>query len=465
MNRVSTFKNTDNSLIMKKLVTPYLLFAASLFAQNAFAQVVLTADGPGNTYELINSVLAPGYDAVEDAECTTAPAAHAAFGRHVAEVFDAALNQNVFEFYIHRDNDNDRCTVGVTDRQRVEIKTYDQSPDNLKGIVGETVTYKWKFKIPTGFQPSSNFTHIHQVKAVGGDDGNPLFTITLRKGTPNKLEVNYYDATLPNNVLTKLVNVNMSSFENVWVEATEIIKIGANGTYSMVIKRVSDNVVLVNYSDATIVSIRPDNTFLRPKWGIYRSLLSVADLRDDAIRFNSFSIQEGAVMPVEMSQFNAKTTQKAVLLTWKTESEKDNDGFHIEQSTNGKDFQTIGQVKGHGTTVATNTYSFEHKDPSVSTHYYRLKQVDFNGATHYSPVRSVVFGKANLSIKTTLVRDALDVETEEGSDTSLSIFNTFGQQVLTHKGQGTQHINVSSLPIGAYFIRTNAGTTGRFVKQ
>ena len=261
---------------MNRLAAPLFLAISLCTLTRATAQVVLNADGPGNTYELINSILAPGYDAVEHAECTTAPAAHVAFGRHIAEVFDATLNQNVFEFYSHLANDNDRCQVGVTDRQRVEIKTYDQSPENLKGTTGETVTYKWKFKIPTGFQPSSSFTHIRQVKPVDGDDGNPLFTITVRKGSPNKLEVNHYDAMLPNNV-TKLVNVNLSSLENVWVEATETIKVGANGTYSMVIKRVSDNVVLVNYSDANIVTIRPDNTFIRPKWDTFL----VADHHND----------------------------------------------------------------------------------------------------------------------------------------------------------------------------------------
>ncbi len=114
---------------------------------------------------------------------------NASFGRHIAEVFDTDLNKNVFEFYIHVTPDNDRCIN--FDRQRIEIKTYDSSPDNLKGTLGETVTYKWRFKIPVGFQPSANFTHIHQVKAVGGDDDNPIFTLTLRKASPNKLELNY----------------------------------------------------------------------------------------------------------------------------------------------------------------------------------------------------------------------------------------------------------------------------------
>ena len=48
--------------------------------------VVLNADGPGNTYELINSKLTPGFEAVENPECV-----HSSFGRHIAEVWDADL--------------------------------------------------------------------------------------------------------------------------------------------------------------------------------------------------------------------------------------------------------------------------------------------------------------------------------------------------------------------------------------
>ena len=41
------------------------------------------------------------------------------------------------------------------------------------------------------------------------------------------------------------------------------------------------------------MTIRPDNDFIIPKWGIYRSLKKVEDLRDEAVRFNDFSIKEG----------------------------------------------------------------------------------------------------------------------------------------------------------------------------
>jgi len=55
----------------------------------------------------------------------------------------------VFRFFIHAAIDNDRCIN--FDRQWNEIKTYEPSPANLKRIIGETVEYKWKFKLPTGF--------------------------------------------------------------------------------------------------------------------------------------------------------------------------------------------------------------------------------------------------------------------------------------------------------------------------
>jgi hypothetical protein len=270
---------------MKKSFSLAFVFASIIFFTSK-AQVVLNADGPGNTYELVNSVLAPGYDAVEAPDLI-----HGVFGRHITEVFDAGLNKNVFEFVSHVTPDNDPNNPATTDRQRVEIKTYEQSPANLIGTVGETVTYKWRFKIPVGFQPSSNFTHFHQIKAVGGDDGDPLFTLTARAGTPNKLELIYVPDM--NTSQDKKQTVNLSAFEGVWVEVTEKILVNATGSYSIQIKRVTDNAVLMAYTNTNIATIRPDNTFIRPKWGIYRSLLSPGDLRDEAVRFSDFSITEG----------------------------------------------------------------------------------------------------------------------------------------------------------------------------
>lgn len=299
----------DFQIISFSLKRRFLIMVFLLKAMILSAQVNLNADGPGNTYELINSKLAPFGNVIESPD-QSPEGSHISFGRHIAEVWDSDLNKYVFEFYSHLDTstngvlDNDVSTL-KTDRQRVEIKTYASSPDNLKGTLGETITYKWRFKIPVGFQPSSNFTHIHQIKAVDGDDSNPIFTLTARKGIPNKLQLIYVkDATTSNDYKGE---VNLSLFEGTWVEATETIKVGTDilGSYVIVINRVSDGAELFSYSNARIQTIRTAatdpgslqvaNSFIRPKWGIYRSLLDVASLRDESLRFSDFIITEGTL--------------------------------------------------------------------------------------------------------------------------------------------------------------------------
>lgn len=275
-----------NRLFLLLILVPVILLLSKM--SNLQAQTILDADGPGNTYELINNTLAPGNVVVENPECI-----HPEFGRHIAEVWDADLKKYVFEFYIHVTPDNDRCIN--FDRQRVEIKTYDQSPDSLKGVTGEIITYKWKFRLPIGFQPSSNFTHLHQIKAVDGAADEPIFTFTARKGTPNKLEVIHDNST-------RLAVLDLSLFIGNWVEVSETIKVDSlHGTYSVIIKKVSDGSTILSYSNTNLMTIRYNNSFIRPKWGIYRSLLNAQDLRDEAVRFAGFSIKEGAISTAVIS--------------------------------------------------------------------------------------------------------------------------------------------------------------------
>ena len=253
-----------------------------LLAQISLAQVTLSADGPGNTYELINSVFAPGYDVTETPDCV-----HANFGRHIEEVWDAQLKKYVFKFHIHVTPDNDRCIK--FDRQRNEIKTYNQSADNLIGTYGETVIYKWKFKLDAGFQPSNKFTHIHQIKAYGGPhESIPVVSLITRGGSNQKLQVMHSDSLVSNEV----ASASLSSFKGNWVEVTETITYGENGKYAVLIKKISDNSTLINYSNNNIRTWRDNAEGIRPKWGIYRSLLSQEQLRDEEVLFADFSIQE-----------------------------------------------------------------------------------------------------------------------------------------------------------------------------
>jgi hypothetical protein len=276
------------TIFVKSLVL--LFFAIPFFS---YSQVVLKADGEGNTYELISSVLAPGKSAVE-APDNMKLGNHASFGKHIAEVWDADLKTNVFEFYAHinyinadKSKTTDNEPVADTEqKQRIEIKSYEPSPDNLKGTVGETITYQWKFRLPNRFQPSSNFTHLHQIKAVGGNQDMPIFTLSAKKAKVNQFNV------VHNNVEI-VASIDLSELEGVWVEITEVIKVDVKGSFSISIKRIKDGKELLFYTNPNLETIRPDNNFIRPKWGIYRSLKKMEDLREESVRFADFSITEG----------------------------------------------------------------------------------------------------------------------------------------------------------------------------
>lgn len=263
-----------------------LVVAFSLAGSSAFAQRHLIADGTTDTYTLINSVLAPGYDAIEDPECL-----HPDFGPHITQAAEADAGKAVFVFHMHRDIDGDSCSR--VDRQRNEIKTYGPSPAYVKGFFGDNVTYRWRFKLDAGFQPSPNFTHVHQIKAGdGSNSGSPIFTITPRTGTPDKLELIHVDSA---GTTTKPRIVDLAPFKGQWVEAYERITYTDPGTYSIELRRLSDGVVLLSYASSNIETWRTGGTtFVRPKWGIYRSLNNVGSLRDETVRFDRFCLAKGA---------------------------------------------------------------------------------------------------------------------------------------------------------------------------
>lgn len=269
-----------------KILSTLILF---LSIQSAIGQVTLDADGASDTYALISSVLAPGQNPIETPDCS-----HTSFGDHIDQVFDTELDMHVFRFHIHTAFDDDRCRV--FDRQRNEIKSYDQSPDNLKGIEDEKVVYKWKFKLSEGFQSSPNFTHIHQLKSVGGDyAGTPMYTLTARKGSPDQLELRY--AELDDQIT--LIKTDIEPFIGNWVSVEETIEYGRDGTYEIEIKRNSDDEILFSYSNDDIINWQTGAEFVRPKWGIYRSLINAQDLRDETVLYANFSIEElGSTTPI-----------------------------------------------------------------------------------------------------------------------------------------------------------------------
>ena len=175
-----------------------------------------------------------------------------------------------------------------------------------------------------------------------------------------------------------------------------------------------------------------------------------------------------AVVPVELTSFNAVAANNNVELSWTTATETNNSGFEIERSLDNLNFVKVGFVRGQGTSTQIAKYSFV--DNNSSGHlYYRLKQVDFDGSFKYSKVVEVN-GSQPLTFTlnqnypnpfnpTTIISYAVP----EQSFVSLKVYNVLGKEVASlvnnqvEAGIHKVNFNASNLSSGIYFYTIKAG--------
>lgn len=190
------------------------------------------------------------------------------------------------------------------------------------------------------------------------------------------------------------------------------------------------------------------------------------------LRVDDFEVKGNIILPVELISFDVEPNKDNTLLTWQTASEINNDHFQIEHSTDGRNFNSIGEVDGNGDSFSINDYSFTHDTPANGINYYRLKQVDYDGAFEYSHIILTPFGeKEDWLLYPTTSANNLNIEWEEGiSAQAASIFSFTGNKVL-HQSldaeAGNAQINIDHLPEGSYIIQLKSGRqilSKRFVK-
>lgn len=177
-----------------------------------------------------------------------------------------------------------------------------------------------------------------------------------------------------------------------------------------------------------------------------------------------------ALLPVELIGFSARETSGKVALEWRTASELNNAAFEIQRSTGNSnhDWEAIGNVTGHGTSLVEHAYSFTDVRPQSGENYYRLKQMDMDGSYEYSEVVSVNMAKMQREMRifpnpaTDFI--TLNFDTDFTGQANLSLFDYAGKKVAGSSfqldGQAlSTSIDLTGMPSGFYLVEIVAGNS------
>jgi hypothetical protein len=181
-------------------------------------------------------------------------------------------------------------------------------------------------------------------------------------------------------------------------------------------------------------------------------------------------------LPIELISFSANPDEQHIVLEWITASERNNDYFVIERSTDALIFNEIGRINSIGN--STTLLSYRHEDHDVLQgvrYYYRIKQVDFDGTYANSEIVSAI-----LSIRKDIIvgpfipnpatlTTLLNVVTSNPQKVIFKLFALNGERLISEKydlQQGNNEINIDMGRIepGTYFGQLHTAE-GVFIRK
>jgi hypothetical protein len=193
---------------------------------------------------------------------------------------------------------------------------------------------------------------------------------------------------------------------------------------------------------------------------------------------STFAVSNFEVLPVTWLSVDGQHKDGKNIITWSTAAEWDNLYFAVEAASDGMNFTEVGQVKGGGTNLLSQSYQFEHKKILTPVTFYRVKQVDNNGQFTYSPVilikAPVVTGVKLLSGNNVTVAVSLSITMKKSGKITALIHDAGGKMLRQHVAWlavGTNNVNldVQALATGVYFLNITgedgSKTTLRIVKK
>ncbi len=206
---------------------------------------------------------------------------------------------------------------------------------------------------------------------------------------------------------------------------------------------------------------------------------------------NSFSMWTAAAssapLPVQLVGLTVGAAKASVTLRWSTATEADNHGFEIERrcmdateqggsGTNHQspinqltNWQSVGFLKGFGTSTSPKAYSFTDENLSSGGYAYRIKQINLDGSFVYTNALEVAVG---IPLEFSLSQNypnpfnpatTIEYDLPKEAPVQLMVYDNLGRMVRTliEANQPAGYYKVvfdaQGLSSGMYYYRIQAG--------
>ena len=235
--------------------------------------------------------------------------------------------------------------------------------------------------------------------------------------------------------------------------------------------------ITIHYADADVVGTEANLSFAKNSSGWTQNLGVLANTGNNSLSWagaTSFSAGTGAKdgdpLPIELLHFEVLlNSDQTRTIIWQTGSEINNDFFVVERSSNGINFEVIGQTSGAGNSTSIIDYEFYDNTEKHGIIYYRLKQVDFDGTFAHSKIVSVsIFGSSQEQFSFTIYPNPLRSQKlfikslssiEEHATIEIGLFSVQGKLVYRKSittdswGNFETAFNLSHVRSGSYYLR------------
>ncbi len=182
------------------------------------------------------------------------------------------------------------------------------------------------------------------------------------------------------------------------------------------------------------------------------------------VRLATFTITNNCVLPIELTEYNAAYDGTYANIKWTTATEKNVAYFTLEHSLNGIDYRLVERVSGAGNSTVPQKYLVKHTNPNKNgVNYYRLKEFDIDGSEKLNKVITLDIAEEILEVNVIPNPSNGDLEIAMsdrfvGHTINIELNDVNGKKYLLKKDvfitseNKVQHLNVSDLPKGIYFI-------------